>query len=213
MNIFLFDSENEINLKNLPNHSTLVITVEKYSRAFDIIKSRKFSLFLINIPENSSEWIQLVKYIQHISCNPILTFSSHDENIYLALINLGVSWNINKNFSLNYINNLINFFKSKIYTYGNLSYSNELQSIWIGKKSISLTRKENLIFGTLINKKNHLVHRDTLFDIISQYSDKAPISLDFHIANIRNKLGLYKEQLHTIYGSGYIWFELHLCES
>ena len=83
-------------------------------------------------------------------------------------------------------------------------FEHKEQKIYFANTPLPFTKVEKSIVTLLIQNKNAIVKRQTLWQELSTISSQR--SLDYHIGNIRKKLSTHTQQddiLQTIYGVGY----------
>lgn len=176
------------------------------------IKFEKYSLILLDINLPDFNGFEVLKFLNKNKINiPVIVISAYsDKNSKLQAFKLGANdymvkpidpeeleariWVQLKNNS-NFISNDTNEALFQI----------EDNVILFDEKPLKLTKTEFEILTFLINNKNQTIKREKLLDFLSSIiqSDR---SLDYHIKNIRIKLGdngTNPKYLQTEYGIGY----------
>lgn len=89
-------------------------------------------------------------------------------------------------------------------TLGCITLDQEKHTVFVDKKQIFLTVKEFDLLALLIEKKDKVITREELLNIIWNVdADVESRTVDVHIRTLRQKLGKYGVYIETIRGVGY----------
>ena len=178
--------------------------------AISNIKFNQYDLILLDLNLPDFNGIEILKFLNKNNITiPIIVASAYsDKKTKLKAFKYGAKDYMVKPIDLDelearmwvHINN------SSKFTHFSESKTFEIEdnTIFFNKKSLNLTRIETDIVTILINNKNNLIHREELSLQLSSKSNGR--SLDYHIRNIRTKIGdsaVNPVYLITEYGLGY----------
>jgi len=180
--------------------------------AVSSIKFHDYSLILldINLPDFSG--FEVLKFLNKSKYNiPVIVLSAYSDKSYkLQAFKFGASDYMVKPIDSEELEariwvQLKNFSQFKNEVIANEIFKIEENSIFFKDISLKLTKIEFDILSLLIKNKNQAIKREMLLNLLSSVI-KSDRSLDFHIKNIRLKLGenaTNPKYLTTEYGVGY----------
>ena len=91
---------------------------------------------------------------------------------------------------------------------GDLNYNRASRRLYLGSQEIELNRRELTLFEILLHKKGQYISKSSLAD--TQYGIGSDISMnavELSISRLRKKLGIYRIQITTARGIGYMMDE------
>ncbi len=91
---------------------------------------------------------------------------------------------------------------------GDLNYNRASRRLYLGSQKIELNRRELTLFEILLHKKGQYISKSSLAD--TQYGIGSDISInavELSISRLRKKLGIYRIQITTARGIGYMMDE------
>ena len=173
--------------------------------------SSSYELLLLDLSLPDFSGFEVIKQINNQNTIPIIVLSCHsDLEAKVKAFRFGVEDYLCKPFMLEELEvrmwailkrcSMIKFEYSKT----NLSVDYKNQTISLNGIPLSLTAIEYKILSFLIENKNRVVYRDVLAIHLSSLSSRQ--SLNYHIQNIRKKLGDNSKKpkfIITEYGTGY----------
>ena len=180
--------------------------------AITSVKFHVYSLILldINLPDFSG--FEVLKFLNKSKYNiPVIVLSAYSDKSYkLQAFKFGASDYMVKPIDSEELEariwvQLKNFSQFKNEVIANEIFKIEENSIFFKDISLKLTKIEFDILSLLIKNKNQAIKREMLLNLLSSVI-KSDRSLDFHIKNIRLKLGenaTNPKYLTTEYGVGY----------
>lgn len=189
-----------------------VIIASSVTSGISNIRFEKYSLILLDINLPDFNGFEVLKFLNKNKINiPVIVISAYsDKNSKLQAFKLGANDYMTKPIDPEeleariwvQLKNNSNFFSKNI---NESLFQIEDKAILFDEKPLKLTKTEFEILAFLINNKNQTVKREKLLDFLSSIiqSDR---SLDYHIKNIRIKLGdngTNPKYLQTEYGIGY----------
>lgn len=180
--------------------------------AISNIKFEKYSLILLDINLPDFNGFEVLKFLNKNKINiPVIVISAYsDKNSKLQAFKLGANDYMVKPLDPEeleariwvQLKNNSNFFSKNI---NETLFQIEDKVILFDEKPLKLTKTEFEILTFLINNKNQTIRREKLLDFLSSII-QSERSLDYHIKNIRIKLGdngTNPKYLQTEYGIGY----------
>ena len=180
--------------------------------AISNIKFEKYSLILLDINLPDFNGFEVLKFLNLNKINiPVIVISAYsDKNSKLQAFKLGANDYMVKPLDPEeleariwvQLKNNSNFFSKNI---NETLFQIEDKVILFDEKPLKLTKTEFEILTFLINNKNQTIRREKLLDFLSSII-QSERSLDYHIKNIRIKLGdngTNPKYLQTEYGIGY----------
>ncbi len=179
--------------------------------AADLIELQKYDLILLDIMLPKVDGYELLEFIKNEYEIPTILISAKsqtDEKI--RGLNLGADDYISKPFE---IGELIARVEAVLRRYNKGIDTQKIYDIEVNlvsrtvKKNgieISLTPKEFDLFALLIQNKNFVLYRETIFEKVwGEDLEFETRTLDLHIQRLRKKLGL-KDKIKTVYKIGYM---------
>jgi len=170
-----------------------------------------YDILLLDLSLPDYSGFEVIKQINNQSNIPIIVLSSHSNlEAKVKAFRFGVDDYLSKPFMLEELEvrmwailkrcSMIKLEFNK----NNLAIDYNNQTILLNQKPVSLTAIEYKILSFLIENKNRVVYRNVLAIHLSSLS--SPQSLNYHIQNIRKKLGDDPKKpryIVTEYGTGY----------
>lgn len=212
-NILIIEDDEEAALwtKNFLQECGFDVTLlSTITDAISSIQFHNFDFLLLDLNLPDYNGFELLKFINknHISISTIILSSYNDKKTKLQAFKYGACDYMTKPIDLEeleariwvHINNnsLFEIEKKK-----NI-FEKKDHNIYFQEKNLKLTKLEFDIFSILLNNSNHLTTREKLVQQLSSKSNAR--SLDYHIRNIRKKIGDDGSNPHylvTEYGLGY----------
>jgi len=175
------------------------------------LSAQHYDILLLDLSLPDFSGFEVIKQINNQSSIPIIVLSSHSNlEAKVQAFRFGVDDYICKPFMLEELEvrmwailkrcSMIKLEFNK----NNLAIDYNNQTILLNQKPVSLTAIEYKILSFLIENKNRVVYRNVLAIHLSSLS--SPQSLNYHIQNIRKKLGDDPKKpryIMTEYGTGY----------
>ncbi len=175
------------------------------------LSSQPYELLLLDLSLPDFSGFEVIKQINNQSNIPIIILSSHTNiEAKIQAFRFGVDDYLSKPFILEELEVRIWAILKRCsmikldYNKNNLAIDYNNQTILLNQKPLSLTAIEYKILSFLIENKNRVVYRNVLAIHLSSLS--SPQSLNYHIQNIRKKLGDDPKKpryIMTEYGTGY----------
>lgn len=199
-------------IKNfLEEYNFKVDIVDTVTSAISNIKFEKYSIILLDINIPDFNGFEVLKFLNKNNVNiPVIVVSAYsDKNTKLLAFKLGAVDYIVKPIDPEELEARIWVHIKNVSTFVEKIEKKVFQlvngTIFFEDKSLKLTKTEFEILKYLIENKNSVVKRDDLLKCLSSIiqSDR---SLDYHIKNIRIKMGdngANPRYLITEYGLGY----------
>jgi DNA-binding response OmpR family regulator len=175
------------------------------------LSANTYDILLLDLSLPDFSGLEVIKQINNQSNLPIIVISSHSNiEIKIQAFRFGVDDYVCKPFMLEELEVRIWAILKRCstikldYTKNSLAIDYNNQSILLNQIPLSLTAIEYKILSFLIENKNRVVYRNVLAIHLSSLS--SPQSLNYHIQNIRKKLGDDPKKpryIMTEYGTGY----------
>lgn len=175
------------------------------------LSSNTYEMLLLDLSLPDFSGLEVIKQINNQSSIPIIILSSHTNiEAKIQAFRFGVDDYLCKPFMLEELEVRIWAILKRCsmikldYSKNSLAIDYNSQTILLNQKPVSLTAIEYKILSFLIENKNRVVYRNVLAIHLSSLS--SPQSLNYHIQNIRKKLGDDPKKpryIMTEYGTGY----------
>lgn len=187
-------------------------TAEDGEIAADLIELQKYDLILLDIMLPKIDGYDLLEFIKKDYEIPTILISAKSQTIEkIKGLNLGADDYISKPFE---IGELIARVEAVLRRYNKGIDVQKIYDIEVNlvsrtvKKNgieVSLTPKEFDLFALLIQNKNFVLYRETIFEKVwGEDLEFETRTLDLHIQRLRKKLGL-KDKIKTVYKIGYMF--------
>lgn len=144
---------------------------------------------------------------------PILIITAQsDEHVAVASFENGADDFVRKTFGLDElfvrIQRLLGraISQKKISRFEGIRLDRTAQTAFYKEHSLSLTPKEFVVLGLLMERAGELIPRESLLNAIDEDAETSDRTLDSHISHIRKKfkeLGATHVRLSSVYGQGY----------
>lgn len=179
--------------------------------AISNIKFKKYALILLDINLPDFDGFEVLKFLNKNKINiPAIVMSAYsDKNTKLQAFKLGANDYMVKPIDIEELEARVWVQLKNVSTFIEKADKKVFQlndnEIIFGNESLKLTKIEFRVLKYLIENKNSLVKREELLKCLSS-SIQNDRSLDFHIKNIRIKIGdngSNPKYLTTEYGNGY----------
>lgn len=192
-----------------------VTEAEDGMSAVGLCKLNEYDLVILDIMMPKLDGFSACKEIKKIQDVPIIMLSARGEEYdKLFGFELGIDDYIVKPFSPKELMARISVIlarrhaasqsKSDVVSFGGLEINVAARTVTVDGKRVELTPKEYELLFYLIEHKNIALSRDKLLSDIWGYDffgdDR---TIDTHIKNLRNALGVYRDYIVTLRGVGY----------
>lgn len=196
----------------LVNKGFVVDTSESAIIGSSMAKSNKYDLVVLDINLPDYNGFEVCAKIRSHSSIPIIFVSAQsDFDSHMQAFHLGADDFLTKPINLDILSLHIWAILRRTYTIPDedismqtLLYDKKTKKILYKSKPLNLTSIEHQILACLLSMRGTTVSRDELAEILSSSSENR--SIDYHIKNIRKKLGDSGKNpvlLKTEYGVGY----------
>ncbi|WP_041959972.1 response regulator transcription factor [Sulfurospirillum arsenophilum] len=175
------------------------------------LSAQHYDILLLDLSLPDFNGFEVIKQINNQSIIPIVVLSAHANlEAKVQAFRFGVDDYLCKPFMLEELEVRMWAILKRCSTIklefkkNNLAIDYNNQTILLNQKPLSLTAIEYKILSFLIENKNRVVYRNVLAIHLSSLS--SPQSLNYHIQNIRKKLGDDQKKpryIMTEYGTGY----------
>lgn len=217
--------DDEINIRNVIKeyaefNGYEVIEAKDGQEAVDICKEQDFDIIIMDIMMPVLDGYSATKAIREIKNIPTILLSARDEEFdKLYGYEMGIDDYVTKPFSPKILMAKINAIVARTpisaapnspvteqttYILDGLVVDSLSRTVKIDGKKVDLTPKEYDLLFYLIKHKNIALSRNTLLTDIWDYDfygdDR---TVDTHIKNLRNNLGIYRSHIVTLRGVGY----------
>ncbi len=177
--------------------------------AIALVKNYSFDIILLDLRLKDYDGFEFLKSLKGTKSLPVIVISAlNDTNIKVKAFRYGASDFMVKPIDLLELEARIWAILGRFSEIGvvdkPLVFSQKDNNIYHKDKIIDFTPIEYEIFEILLKNRNNTVTRELLMSCISSLGSHR--TLDYHIKNIRKKIGdsaKSPEHLKTIYGSGY----------
>lgn len=215
MKVLLVESvkEQRIRLFNILKKLKLKVKIAYNEKdALQTFFNEKHDLYIIDEETVSkSEKIELIKEIRKIDNAPIVVLiPPNNEEIKLLAHEAEANWYLEKPFTDTIFTNIILKYIEKynrIYRYEDFKMCKTKMVVEINDKDAGLTNKEFTILDILIGNRENCISRERILNYAWSDGDGDERLVDYHIKNIRKKLGKYSENIITKNKVGYVWCE------
>ncbi|MDR3215606.1 MAG: winged helix-turn-helix domain-containing protein [Bacilli bacterium] len=193
------------------NHDNMLID---YYNDISLIAFDKYQVILILNDKNNVDINKVVTKVRKLFSGIIYLLDYQYQNdIINTVFKIGATdyfvYPIDNSYLVNKIMNQLNNDKKllKEYHYQDLIFNFQNSMLMIDSKRIALTKIECAILNTLFTNVNNTVSRQELSHQVWGYDLDDYRTIETHIKTIRIKLGTYKKNLLTIWGTGYTFME------
>jgi len=184
--------------------------------ALEIIKENTFSLIILDIMLPTLDGWTICREIRRTTATPIIILSARSQEYdKLFGFELGADDYITKPFSPKEMVARVNaVLRRSALKNNNLDYISageikifiSAKQVLVNNQELSLTPKEFDLLHHLAQRPNQVFTREQLLNIVWGYDYFGDArTVDTHIKQIRNKLGNYKNYVHTVWGTGYMF--------
>ncbi|MCT4564780.1 MAG: response regulator transcription factor [Maledivibacter sp.] len=199
----------------LKNEGYLVEEASNGKEALEKIAINKFSLILLDVMMPEVDGWTVCRSIRLESSVPIIMLSARGEEYdKLFGFELGVDDYITKPFSPKELvarikavlkrscgGNIVNTNMIKI---GAIEIKPMSKQVFLEDKELALTPKEFDLLNFLSKNPEIVYSREQLLNQVWGYDFVGDLrTVDTHVKQLREKLGIYKKYIHTVWGTGY----------
>lgn len=199
----------------LKNEGYLVEEASNGKEALEKIAINKFSLILLDVMMPEVDGWTVCRSIRLKSSVPIIMLSARGEEYdKLFGFELGVDDYITKPFSPKELvarikavlkrscgGNIVNTNMIKI---GAIEIKPMSKQVFLEDKELALTPKEFDLLNFLSKNPEIVYSREQLLNQVWGYDFVGDLrTVDTHVKQLREKLGIYKKYIHTVWGTGY----------
>ena len=193
-----------------------VVAVEDGSEAVEICRKEDFDIIIMDVMMPDTDGFTACRKIKEFKDIPVLMLSARGaEYDKLFGFEVGVDDYVTKPFSPKELMARINVIVRRhspskpkknedIITFGGIELDKLGHTVKIDGNDIEMTSKEYSILLYLMSNKGIVLTRDQILNEVWGYDyfgdDR---TVDWQIKLLRNKLGKYREYIHTIRGVGY----------
>jgi two-component system response regulator VanR len=181
--------------------------------ALNQIQNHTYDLILLDLMLPHMGGFEVCKKIRESSKVPVIMLSAlNDEENQLKGYHLGIDDYVTKPYSPKIVIKKIEAVLARyehqspleMKTYGVIEYNFEKYKISVDKIPVELNKKEWELFSLFVSNIGRLYTREDLLNLIWGFDyygyDR---TVDTHIKRLRQKLGVAKDYIKTVYKSGY----------
>lgn len=197
------------------------ICAETAAECEKIMQEHTIDILLLDINLQEESGFNLCKKIREISDIPILFISARqsDEDVLVAL-NIGGDDYVKKPYTLSILLAKVKAMLKRVERQTMKETENSAKKdsdyirlnegtmkVYIGEKEVQLKAKEFNLFSCLLEHKNTIVTKETLFNMVWGDSFFSDGTLNVHIRKLREKLEENPNEpkfIKTVWGTGYI---------
>lgn len=179
--------------------------------AADYIENNKYDLILLDIMLPKVDGYEILEYIKQIAQTPVIFITAKSQiSDKIKGLNKGADDYITKPFEIGElvarIEAVLRRYNkgSEIQVIDNISINVANRTVKKNEEYVNLTPKEFDLLILLIQNKNFVLYRETIFEKVwGEELEFETRTLDLHIQRLRKKLD-WKDKIKTIYKIGYM---------